>query len=174
MLVAEPLSLQLSVERIESRERLHALIDSWHRLWRRCPEAGVAEQPALALRCDALTPPAECHVLALFGAERLVGLVPLVRVTEENVRTLRLFPDEAGGTLEAMIEPGCERAASAAIFDYLVRHASEWDVCDFAQLRPGSVLLSPEVPLSWTDRMEEDARASDGRILYRRVLRQTA
>ena len=124
------------IEEITEARELEALAPEWDALWERLPGATPFQSPAWLL-------PWWRHVfgggklwaLALRVDGRLAGLAPFfIYGTQE--RTVAVLGAGISDYPDVLVEP----ESAGPIFEHVARRASEWDVCNFQDLRPGSPL----------------------------------
>ncbi len=126
------------IEEITEIRHLHALVPEWDRLWERLPACTPFQSPAWLL-------PWWRHVfaggklwaLALRSNGRLAGLAPFF-IYGMRERTVAVLGAGISDYPDVLVEP----ESAAAVFEHLARRASEWDVCNFQDLRPDSPMLA--------------------------------
>lgn len=147
------------IETLTSVADLDALLPEWHALWARCPAATPFQSPAWLRPWWTHFTGHRLLAFTLRVEGRLVGFAPFyIDAPSSGGRTVRLLGAGVSDYLDVLLEPEFALAGATAIFDRLDQLREEWDQCDFFALRPGSPLLSPAVPLRWSDNLfEEDA-----------------
>jgi CelD/BcsL family acetyltransferase involved in cellulose biosynthesis len=144
----------LSLDVIDSLDRLAALEPAWRDLWHRDRAATPFEGP------DWLLPwtrhvwgGGQLRVLAIRDGERLAALAPLF-LWGSHPDMVRLSFLGAGVTdhLGMLADPACAPPAARLVFDYLAGRRDDWQVCDLEELRPGSPLLRTEMPVELSAR----------------------
>ncbi|QYM80618.1 hypothetical protein K0B96_08455 [Horticoccus luteus] len=164
----------LAVKRVAALDDFSSVASMWQTFWRKCGRAARHPTPAETVTCYGRLANATPHFLTLISDERLIGVVPLVAARVDAARVLQLLARGSDETFDALVEPGFEPAAGTAVFEFLAQRAAEWDCCEFSGLRAGSILLNPEVPLTWSDRMEPHDPSPVEAPRYRRILRHAA
>ncbi len=143
---------ELLIEEITETRQFEALAPEWDALWERLPAATPFQSPGWLL-------PWWRHVfaggklwaLALREDGRLTGLAPFF-IYGLRERTVAILGAGISDYPDVLVEP----ESAAAIFGHLARRASEWDVCNFQDLRPGSPMLS----CARTEELESRAEVS--------------
>ncbi len=134
------------MEVVRTVPRLHALRAAWCALLERDANATPFQSPDWLLSWWAARGRGRPHVLTLHAGELLVGIVPLSLRAAGGLRRLELLGTGATDYLDAVLDPGSLPWAGGAIAHALVMARPEWDLCDFSQLRPGSLLRELEAP----------------------------
>ena len=84
----------------------------------------------------------ELVLLATREQGRLAGVLPLFVNAAEEVRKLLLLGAGTSDYMEGLFEAGLATEAITTAFEYLRTRERDWDVCEFHQLRPESLLAS--------------------------------
>lgn len=131
----------MDVDEITTTSELEALVPEWERLYESLPAATPFQSPAWLL-------PWWRHVfaggrlwaLALRRGGRLAGFAPffVYGIGERIVAAL-------GAGISDYPDVLAEPEGGGAILEHLRRRASEWDLCNFQDLRPCSPLLAAGV-----------------------------
>lgn len=150
--VASALSIELSCHSLDSLRQLEELSQEWSQLWSRCPEATPFQSPDWLVPYWAHLGEGHLWVLAFRQGDRLVGLAPLSIFTQPETGERHLFLLGTGTTdyLDVLFEPGFAVECAALLYDVLESNWEQWDMCDFQQLRTGSVLLVQDTLPRWT------------------------
>jgi CelD/BcsL family acetyltransferase involved in cellulose biosynthesis len=132
-----------STELVTSAGGLERLTSSWEALRLRCPNATPFQSPAWTIPWWRTFGEGSLQVLAVWSGGRLVGLVPLYlrRAPESGRRGLRLLGTGNSDHLDALCEPGEERAVTDATAEHLAALRCRLDDAQFLQLPPSSALL---------------------------------
>jgi CelD/BcsL family acetyltransferase involved in cellulose biosynthesis len=140
--------LPLSLDVIDSLDRLEAIEPEWRDLWQRDSAATPFEGP------DWLLPwtrhvwgGGALRIVAVREGARLAALAPFFLWGGQN-QTIRMSFLGAGITdhLGMIAEPASGIAAARLVFDYLAETRDEWHSCDLEELRGSSPLLRAELP----------------------------
>jgi CelD/BcsL family acetyltransferase involved in cellulose biosynthesis len=147
MVTAAPASLRTEV--VITAGGLERLVPSWEALRARCPNASPFQSPAWTIPWWRSFGEGSLQVLALWSRGRLVGLVPLYirRAPETGRLELRLIGAGNSDHLDALCEPGAERAVTDATVKHLAALHGQVDDAQFVQLPPASALL--DVTAGW-------------------------
>jgi CelD/BcsL family acetyltransferase involved in cellulose biosynthesis len=139
---------RLSVDEVRTTEDLIQLRGEWNDLLRRSLSATPFQSPEWILTWWKYFGGGRLRVISLRSGGRLVGLAPLFisDPDEEEKRVIRFIGTGITDYLDFIMEPGLGQAGAAVVFDHLGRTASEWDFCDFQELRPESTLLEAPFP----------------------------
>lgn len=129
---------RFGIEEITGAGELEALVPEWDALWGRLPAATPFQSPAWLLPWwRHVCVGGKLWVLALRANRRLAGLAPFF-IYGTGERTVAILGAGIGGYPDVLAAP----ESAGAIFAHLARRASEWDVCNFQDLRPDSPLLA--------------------------------
>jgi CelD/BcsL family acetyltransferase involved in cellulose biosynthesis len=143
-------AIPLEIEEIGAPEALEALRSEWSCLWERCPAATPFQSPEWLLPWwRHLFGGGRSMLLAFRCGTRMVGLAPLfshVSGCKPPVRRLVLAGSAISDYQDVMLEPECAVEGARQIFERLSARGTEWDLCDFMELRAGSPLLSTAPP----------------------------
>jgi CelD/BcsL family acetyltransferase involved in cellulose biosynthesis len=132
-----------STELVTSAGGLERLTPAWEALRVRCPNATPFQSSAWTIPWWRTFGEGSLQVLAVWSGGRLVGLVPLYirRAPETGRRGLRLLGTGNSDHLDALCEPGEERAVTDATAEHLAELRGQLDDAQFLQLPPSSALL---------------------------------
>lgn len=143
---------RLEVEVITSEARAEALRDEWHSLWEQGNVRTVFQKPEWLMPWWRHLGHGELHILCARKEGRLVGLLPLCVVSEDfDKRIIQLMGTGVTDYLDALALPEAELDVCSAFYDYLHSDSAPWDLCDFQQLRSGSLLLNRFRHEGWRD-----------------------
>jgi CelD/BcsL family acetyltransferase involved in cellulose biosynthesis len=148
-------SASLRSEVITTAAGLERIAAPWELLRWRCPRATPFQSPAWLIPWWHAFGIGELRVLALYAGNRLVGLAPLFLPRRRETGRRRLLLIGTGNTdyLDALSEPGFERAMADAASAQLSALASEADGADLTQLPLSSPLL--RMTTSWQEEQLE-------------------
>jgi CelD/BcsL family acetyltransferase involved in cellulose biosynthesis len=137
---------RLSITEVTAPEDLAQLRDEWTGLLRRSPSATPFQSPEWIITWWKYFGEGQLRVIVLRSEGRLAGLAPLFITppVPGKERSVRIIGTGITDYLDFLLEPGLERRGASLILAHLESTASEWDLCDFQELRPESILL--EVP----------------------------
>jgi CelD/BcsL family acetyltransferase involved in cellulose biosynthesis len=140
----------LRVETITHSERLAALAPHWSDLWERCPEATPFQAPEWLLPWWEHLGRGRLCTLAVWRADRLVGLAPLFveRYFHLPLRRLALLGTGNTDYLDVLLDPTESAVALPALQSAIQAAPVRWDFCDLQQLRAETALLASGVPPS--------------------------
>jgi CelD/BcsL family acetyltransferase involved in cellulose biosynthesis len=141
----------LRVETITCSERLAALAPSWSDLWERCPEATPFQAPEWLLPWWEHLGRGRLCTLAVWRADRLVGLASLFVERYFHLPLWRLALLGTGNTdyLDVLLDPAESTPVLQALQSAIQATPIRWDFCDLQQLRVGTALLGAAVPPSF-------------------------
>lgn len=137
----------LRIETITRSERLASLAPHWSDLWERCPEATPFQAPEWLLPWWEHLGRGRLCTLALWRADRLVGLAPLFVEPYFHLPLRRLALVGTGNTdyLDLLLDPAESARALPALLNAIQDAPIRWDFCDLQQLRAGTALLEAGV-----------------------------
>lgn len=141
----------IEVDELVSLEALEDLQPEWATLWERAPRARTFQRPEWLIPWVRHLGPLDPWVLSLRRRGRLVGVVPMAFFRRGRERVLGLLGGGVSDTLDALLDPACEVAASRALLGHLLRRRDRFDVCDLERLAPGSPLLALHAGIEWRD-----------------------
>lgn len=138
------ITYRFEVEVVTSVAELESRSGEWAALWARARLPTVFQRPEWLLPWWRHLGEGSLLVFCLRHEGRLVGLAPFCVSTSADGSTRRLLILGTGATdyLDALADAEFEDAVASDIALLLQGYAAEWDVCDFQQLRAGSLLLS--------------------------------
>ncbi len=85
--------------------------------------------------------------IAVYASQRLMAFAPLfIYHQKSGLRVLTFVGAGVSDYLDVVAEPGFEILGSSLIVEQLCNLSAEWDICDFADLRPSSPLLKANLP----------------------------
>lgn len=150
MLATDAVADVLQAEDLTSMTALERLRPEWERLWRLSPRATPFQSPHWLLPWCKHIGRGSLASVAMRCAEsgELVALAPLYRYTDRQTRLRHLVPIGIGTTddLDMPVQQGWEQRAIHCLAARLERHANEWDLMEWPQLRPESPLLGLAAP----------------------------
>lgn len=140
------------VEVLTSEAQAEELRNEWRQLWQQANLRTVFQRPEWLLPWWRHLGQGELHILCARRDGRLVGLLPLSILREDfDRRTVQLLGSGVTDYLDALASPEAELDVCSAFYDYLHADSAPWDVCDFQQLRAGSLLLNRFRHEGWRD-----------------------
>ncbi len=135
---------RFEVEVITSAAELESRSGEWAALWSRARCPTVFQRPEWLLPWWRQLGQGNLLVFCLRQQGRMVGLAPFYLSVPANGSPKRLLILGTGATdyLDALADIELEDAVTSDISLLLQSYSGDWDVCDFQQLRAGSLLLN--------------------------------
>ena len=139
---------RISVGEVSTLEDLIQLRDEWRDLLLRSPSATPFQSPEWLITWWKYFGKGRLQVISLRSEGRLAGLAPLFIFSppEGEQRDIRFIGTGITDYLDFVLEPGLGLTGTSLILDHLGAKGSEWDICDFHELRPESTLLEISFP----------------------------
>lgn len=125
----------------------------WSDLCDRSPRVTPFQRPEWLLAHARAFPPHEPWILAVHDGGRLAGLLPLFLYKKGPDRTLAPLGAGISDFCDAILAPGSEPAALAALWDCLAARRDAWDLCDWEQVPADSPLARHPVPPGFRDEL---------------------
>lgn len=134
---------KLSFDELTTPEALEQLGGEWSDLMRRAPSATPFQSPEWIITWWKYFGMGRLRIIVVRAGGRLAGLAPLFisHTGEGQPREFRIMGTGITDYLDFLLEPELNLTGTSLIFDHLASTASEWDICDFQELRPDSSLL---------------------------------
>src|SRR3954471_9011620 len=128
----------------DSLSALERIADQWQSLWQHCVTATPFQSRHWLLPWWKYFGSDHLWTLAVWADERLVGLAPFFIWVPPDSRERRLLLIGTGISdyLDILIDPDWREPVRKAIISELTNQSHLWDLCDFQELRPDSLLLS--------------------------------
>jgi CelD/BcsL family acetyltransferase involved in cellulose biosynthesis len=138
------ITYRFEVEVVTSAAELESRSGEWAALWTRARFPTVFQRPEWLLPWWRQLGGGSLLVFCLRHEGRLVGLAPFYVSTsaDGSPKVLLMMGTGATDYLDALADSEFEDAVASEIGLLLNGCSAEWDVCDFQQLRAGSVMLS--------------------------------
>ena len=142
---------EIRIEAATTQEELEGLRTEWHDLWARCQNVTPFQSPEWLIPWWQHLGKGTLWVLSLWVDDQLRGLAPFLiqDSTSSSEREVLLLGTGPTDYLDILLEPGFETFGAGEFLNYIETHAGVWDVIDFQQLRPGSLLLEWEIQPDW-------------------------
>ncbi|HZQ61093.1 MAG TPA: GNAT family N-acetyltransferase [Casimicrobiaceae bacterium] len=138
---------------VQDLRALEALATPWARLHRRCADATPFQSPQWLIPWWRHVGEGALYTFAAYAGDELAAVLPLYIWERAQPRARFVLPLGAGTSdyLDVVCEPGSRGAVAEALRRQLERDRARFDGCEFAQLRPTSVLLEMALPDRWRD-----------------------
>src|SRR5947209_2718630 len=120
-------------------EDLISLEPAWLDLWRRSARATPFQSPAWLLPSWRAYGNSRLYTVAWWHGRELMGLAPFYIYGEGPMRRLFSLGISSSDYLDILAAPEFEPEIGERLAE--LTSSSKWDVCDFQELRPGSLLL---------------------------------
>lgn len=138
----------LSLQVVETVERLQALAPAWRDLLADCPGRNLFLTPAWTLAWwRAFGQGRELRALAWHGAGRLVGLALLMRqrlrLRGLPLRVLSSLSNAHVSRTDLLVAPGWDAVVADGLADYLSASTGDWDVVWLQQLPAQAAWVAP-------------------------------
>jgi CelD/BcsL family acetyltransferase involved in cellulose biosynthesis len=131
----------MSIEVIDTLERLEKVETDWLDLWQSCPTATPFQSPQWLLPWTRhLFGGGKICALAMRDTDRLIGFAPLFRWGTQQV-TVSFMGAGISDYGDLLFAPGREAECVSTVRRILTDKLSDWDVLDLQELRRGSGLL---------------------------------
>ena len=128
---------------VSDLDTLRTYASDWNRLWENCPSATPFQSPEWQLSWWNHFGQGQLRVLVLKEGGSVIGILPLFLYTKDNppIRTVVLNGTGISDYLDVLLSPDQVAPGMQLIWDYLREISSEWDICDFQEIRSDSPLL---------------------------------
>jgi CelD/BcsL family acetyltransferase involved in cellulose biosynthesis len=130
----------MHIEPIHEFKRLTELEAEWRDLYERAPEATPFQRPEWLLPWWRTFGSGELFSFAAYDGDKLIALAPMFLHPWNNRRQVTFIGNGISDRLGFILDPAHAMPAAAAILDAIARERHRWDVCDFQDLSPASVL----------------------------------
>jgi CelD/BcsL family acetyltransferase involved in cellulose biosynthesis len=134
---------RLTLDELSTPEDLDKVSAEWSDLLLRSPSATPFQSPGWIITWWKYFGTGRLRALALRSNGRLAGLAPLyiTDTGDGQPRELRMMGTGITDYMDLILESGLSRTGTSLIPDHLASTASDWDICDFQELRSDSALL---------------------------------
>src|SRR5690348_9320550 len=120
--------------------QLHRIEPQWQSLWERAP-ATTFQRPEWLLPWVEIFEPRCLRIIAVWQAERLVALAPLLIYQRDAARILAFIGGGVSDYLDILVDRAFLSPALSAIFLAVDEFREEWDAAEFTDLPGSSPLL---------------------------------
>jgi CelD/BcsL family acetyltransferase involved in cellulose biosynthesis len=147
----EQSDVPLKIEEIADDKRLKEISAPWQRLCEKCYYSTPFQSPAWIVPWWERFASGKLRTLALWSGDDLAGLAPLYSHPGLDGVTRQITFLGTGNTdyLDILVDPGVIPQGVETILNALGQRRSEWDECDFLDLKGDSPLLSATVPVGF-------------------------
>lgn len=146
-----PKAFPLVVKAVAADQARSELAAEWWQLWFADPRTTPFQSPAWMLNWWEHFGAGEGWILTVRGADKLVGLLPLIVDDNERHggRILRLMGTGPSDYLDAIPHPEWIGPVMAAIANHLEKMAEDCELIDFEELRADSPLMHLRLTNAW-------------------------
>ena len=148
----------LHAQEVSAPAALQALQPEWQQLWRRAPNATPFQSPQWLLPWWRHLGRGKLATVAVRSGThgQLVALAPLYVYTDARCGLRHLFPlgIATSDYLDWLVLPGWEQDALRCLAAHLARHAGDWDLLEWPQLRLAASLLALAAPPGWRSQLD--------------------
>jgi CelD/BcsL family acetyltransferase involved in cellulose biosynthesis len=134
--------MHLALEVVSGARELQAIQGEWADLAGRCPDVTVFQRPEWLIPWWDYSGSGRMCTLAFRESGRLAGLLPMFVHDWNGRRQVTLMGNGISDRLDLTAEPEFATACAARAYAFLEERASDWDVCDWQDLRASSPLLA--------------------------------